>query len=123
MKVEQRQNIEKKIITCIVQEAIKKGFLLTIYDGDAHPIKGSNDEAAIMKELFACDEEWIILHDQDKQWVGSMLFIYGNDGYDVVADYSWTEKDGRNTHPVMEQLLDQGPVKELTDQLEKEHSK
>lgn len=118
--VEKRIDIEKQVVTCIVEQALKKGYIITVFDGEAYPIKKSNDKTAILKELFACDEEMLIIRMPYGDKIGTVTLIYGNDGWDVVNDYSWVERNGRNTQDLMKDLIDEGAVKELTDKLEKE---
>ena len=120
--VEKRIDIEKQIVTCIVDTALAKGYRVSVYDGEAYPIKQSTDRTAILKELFACDDEWLIIRDEHKAKIGTVTLIYGNDGWDVVSDYSWVEGGGNNTKPLMEDLIDKGPVGDLVIKLEKEWS-
>ena len=56
------------------------------------------DAAAIMVEVGACDEEALIIqrapHDGsgERPRVGSISLVYGNDGWDVMADNTATDE-------------------------------
>ena len=41
-----------------------------------------------MKQLHACDEEGLIFHDAEGRRVGVVSLVYGNGGYDVIADHT-----------------------------------
>lgn len=120
--IEKRIDIERQIVTCIVETAILKGYLVSVYDGEAYPIKKSTDKAAIVKELFACDEEYLIIRDQHSGKIGTIDLIYGNDGWDVISNYSWVEEGAKNTEKLMKELIDEGTVEALVSKLEKEWS-
>jgi hypothetical protein len=85
MTVTERQAIEKKIITKVIDEAIKAGWKpVAVDDGEARYGYEGFDEA--YEDLTAVDESWLILTKGNK--VCKVYFVFGNDGWDVVADYS-----------------------------------
>lgn len=93
MKIEQRIAIEKRIVTKIVEDGLAAGYVLAVENGgDEHEYQGT-DKARILEELFACDEEWIYFYTQDGHYKGQVYLVYGNDGYDVMADYSLSLED------------------------------
>lgn len=91
MNVEQRMKIEKAIIATLVESAIAKGYNLSVCDGEAWPLKRSTSVADVMAALFSTDEETIAIRI-DRELVGFVALIYGNDGYDVIADHTDTEE-------------------------------
>lgn len=88
MNVQQRQAIEKKIVTFLVDKALTFGFSVTVFDGEEHPVRESKDMTLILDNLFACDEEWLQFYDAGHKIVGVVSLVYGNDGYDVIADHT-----------------------------------
>jgi len=106
MKLDTRQMIEKKIFSRVVKTALEKGYTLSLFDTEDYPVKESSKYTEIMKEFYATDEEYLILHDKGKK-VGWIWFIYGNDGYDVISDYTANE--------ITEDVIK--PANELADKL------
>lgn len=86
-----RQIIERALVLCIVEDAIKAGYSLTVesLDGDeeAPEIAKSKDADAILKAMFQGDEDRVTIYD-DTLRLGWLFFVYGNDGWDVLSDYS-----------------------------------
>lgn len=66
-------------------------YLVSLHNGEDYSIRRSRDLDAIMAELMATDCEVLHVRDGDRL-VGSVHLIYGNDGWDVIADYSDTEE-------------------------------
>lgn len=92
MNIEQRIAIEKRIVKKVVEDALAAGYDVSVHNGgDDYEYTGT-DKKRILEELFACDEEWLCLHKNGK-YVGQVYFIYGNDGYDVICDYSVSLND------------------------------
>lgn len=89
MNIQERQDIERKIVERVIDDALALGFLLSVDDGEGMPIRLSRDRAAILAAMFSVDEEKLILCTDDgvlaKQH-GWVFFVYGNDGWDVIAD-------------------------------------
>ncbi len=100
MSVKMRQEVEHKIARQFVQDALAKGHRLSVslergYDID-EMLLGSRDETKIMEDAFAGDECHIFVHDADSPLVekgvvqseGWVYFVMGNDGWDVINDYT-----------------------------------
>ena len=99
MSVRMRQEVERKILTQFVQDALAAGYRLAVslergYDLD-EMLLGSRDEAKIIEEATAGDDCHIFVQAADGPLVddgsvaslGWVYFVYGNDGYDVISDY------------------------------------
>jgi hypothetical protein len=83
-----RQEIERKVIRRAVQAFIAAGYTVSHYDGARTTVKRSRKVAEVMAELHATDVEQLRMHDAEGKPVGSVVLVYGNDGYDVLSDYS-----------------------------------
>lgn len=88
MKVEQRQMIERAIAREAIRGLLADGFKVSVFDGEETVLKDSIDPAAIVAAMFSTDEDQFHVQrgagaGTEKGWV---LFIYGNDGHDVIAD-------------------------------------
>lgn len=103
-KIRVRILIERAIIRKVVQDALAIGdYVVSVDNGEDIPIRHSRDLDAIMDEIGACDEERLIVHQVDAhskpvQRVLIAMLVYGNDGYDVIAD--------RNTGNAADQLCE-----------------
>ena len=102
MSIKMRIEVERKIVTAIVKDALKAGYRLTPslergYDREAgDPLLGSTDVKAVLAELTAGDDAHLFIHAADGPVidgstlvsVGWVYFVFGNDGWDVVSDYT-----------------------------------
>lgn len=122
MSVKMRREVEEKIVGQFVRDALAAGYKIAVsldrgYDVDEMTVLGSTDYDAIMKEAFAGDDCHIFVQDANKPPVftgnadvrerllggagptikrvasiGWVNCIFGNDGWDVISDYSANAK-------------------------------
>jgi hypothetical protein len=106
MSVVMRREVEEKIVGAFVDAALKAGKRLAVslergYDTDEMLI-GSTDRAKIMEEAFAGDECHIFVQPGDGPTVkdgniisqGWIYCVFGNDGWDVISDYTTNLDNG-----------------------------
>lgn len=97
--VRDRQSIEQTIARKIVDVLLAAGFLLGVNDGEETVVQRSRDKKAILDALFNTDEDYLYVYeDDDKNDPTNVLYderpdywvrlVYGNDGWDVMSDYS-----------------------------------
>jgi hypothetical protein len=86
-----RIKAEKRMCVALVTACLKRGFAISVSDGEDWPVKRSTDKAAILAALFSTDEDVIVIRARDGSKAGWFQLIYGNDGFDVVSDYSVTD--------------------------------
>lgn len=88
MSVKMRQKVEREICTAVVDALLAAGFTISVDNGgDSNELSDSSDRVAILAAMFLTDDEY--LHaGKDGHPVGWVRFIYGNDGYDVMSDYT-----------------------------------
>jgi len=104
MTVAMRQEIERKIVTQIITDALAKGYTLGVNDGEEITLERCNDPETILKALFTTDDDWLLVYAADGKRIGWVRLIYGNDGYDVVNDHTtnladiMTEADKLSDH-------------------------
>lgn len=92
LTAERRGEIEREIVTKIIDKALSLNVMISVNNGgDEDEITKSQVKDDILKAMFATDAELILLHSQGGIALGEIYFIYGNDGYDVVANYSANE--------------------------------
>jgi hypothetical protein len=100
MTVKMRQEVERKVVGQLVRDILKAGYRLAVslergYDVDEMLI-GSTDYKAIMDAAFAGDEAHIFIQPTDGPTLengqvisdGRVYLVFGNDGYDVISDYT-----------------------------------
>jgi hypothetical protein len=105
MKIENRIALEKRIVRRLVRDLVAAGYEITVDNGgDEYEIPFSRSTTQITAALFATDDENLIVRKDGK--TRFVHLVYGNDGYDVIADYNVS------LEPVME------PIQQWIDQLE-----
>jgi hypothetical protein len=104
MSVKMRQEVERKIVGQFVKDALAAGYRLAVslergYDRDEMLI-GSTNFDKIMEEAFAGDESHIFIQPKEGPTTtaegqciseGWVFCVMGNDGWDVISDYSANE--------------------------------
>ena len=93
MSVKMRQEVERKIAKALVKEALAAGYTVTVDYGDGETGKLSSLKA-ILAAMFQGDEDRLHMYNPTNQYIGWVYFVYGNDGYDVISDYT-------NLEPIM----------------------
>lgn len=86
-----RKDVELRIIKRLLTDALSMGYNVSHYDGEGYTLERSTDLNALMKQLHATDEENLIIRSRSGQKIGSVFLVYGNDGHDVIADYTDTD--------------------------------
>lgn len=91
-EVARRQNVELAILRATVNALLKNGFTLSVFDGEEDLLikgesEGSKDKKAIFDALFNTDEDYLNAW-KDGRIFGWVRFVYGNDGWDVISDYT-----------------------------------
>lgn len=107
MSVKMRQIVEKEIVTAVVAALLKAGFILAVDNGDNDGREYeivSDDAVRIMNAMFQTDEEYLYAM-KDHAPVGWVYLVYGNDGWDVLSDYTTNlEKFIGNKSPVQKTI-------------------
>lgn len=88
-ELKQRINLERRIARTIVADAIKAGYFLNVNNGgDTNELLMPVGYASmILEKMFQTDEEHLLVYSGEKL-IGWVFFVYGNDGWDVVNDYT-----------------------------------
>lgn len=97
MNIAERIAIEQQIARKTIEVMVAAGYYVSVYDGQAIACFYTQDVEEALNAMMTVDEEW--LHVAKKREplpagekpfrrVGSVFFVYGNDGYDVVNDHS-----------------------------------
>jgi hypothetical protein len=98
-EIRRRILVERAIVRRLCDEMIARGYRLRLWDGEAWlTVNGHVDNTdAIMADVQSCDDEVLYLFAPIPEggWrqYGSVTLIYGNDGWDVIADNSMHLED------------------------------
>jgi len=80
------KNDTNLVLRSLVTELIGHGFALSVHNEEATEIEDSTDIEAVIAELWQCDMEELTSKKGDL--TGWFSLVYGNDGYDVISDYT-----------------------------------
>jgi hypothetical protein len=93
-----RQRMEVAIVKQIVKDALKVGYALSVAgDGDELALTRSTNAKDVLDALINADDDTLYLERFNSAGAlvesGWVRLIYGNDGWDVVNDYSLNIED------------------------------
>lgn len=85
----ERAEMERQIVRTAVVELLDHGFSLSVDNGgDDYEIDRSRDAEAVLAEMMNTDADRLMAIGASGQVMGWVFFVYGNDGYDVICDYT-----------------------------------
>lgn len=110
MNVQERQRIERRIATAAAKGLIADGYRVAVFDGEEIVLPATDDVSAVLAAMFSTDEDHFFVYpDEGGQRVGWVQFVYGNDGWDVIADHTTNLESSLQA------------ATELADELERRH--
>lgn len=109
--VKLRIRMEERIVKATVRALIAKGWLLAVDDGDDYPIYDSNDFDAVMAALGHTDLDTLYARKESGEKPTGMggefdvfvRFVYGNDGWDVISDYTGSKDFEADLQPALDE--------------------
>ena len=83
-------NLEKRIARSAINALLENGYAVTVYDGEAYTLKNSLDAKTILAAMFTTECDRLIAKNPKEEFanIGWIDFVYGNDGWDVISDYT-----------------------------------
>ena len=91
MAVFRRIMMERRIAFKIIDMALADRHEVSVNDGEEWTVIRSKDKAELRNSLFTTDEDQIVIRHNDGDKMGWFHLVYGNDGYDVIADHTTTD--------------------------------
>ena len=91
MTLANRIALEKRIVTAVVQDAIVAGYDLQVYGDGEDFTPRTTDAETIISTLTDLDDAFPKLRlpqTDDAHHVHWIRFVFGNDGWDVISDYT-----------------------------------
>lgn len=92
----QRIAVEQDIVTRTVDALLGAGYLLQTNIQWRRPANPTSDRGTILAQMMAVDDEFLGVHrpgDSDPRPFAWVRFVYGNDGWDVMSDYTTNLED------------------------------
>lgn len=85
------REIEREIVDALLTDLLAAGYRISVDDGGDLPVKAASDKAVILEALDSTGSDILLCHrGLDSEPVGWVHLVYGNSGYDVIADYTLT---------------------------------
>jgi hypothetical protein len=92
MSIKLRQELERRIARAAIRGLLAAGFEVSVFDGEEEALPRTDNPGAILAAMMTTDEDYLIAHKPGAPNVrggaGWVRFIYGNDGWDVINDYT-----------------------------------
>lgn len=79
---------ERRMAVATIAAALARGYSISVFDCEETTVFQSTDAIAILSAMFTTDDDRLTLYRADGSRVGWFWFVYGNDGWDVISDYS-----------------------------------
>lgn len=92
--IKARIAIEKRIAKQCIFDLLAAGYCITVHDGEADCLVHSRDAKAILAAMRSTDDDVLKVYaprpdnPDEMQSMGWVYFVYGNDGWDVINDYT-----------------------------------
>lgn len=108
MNTQNRIAIEKKIVRKAIRTLKDAGWLLVgVFDGEEYQAITTEKEA--IETGFSVDE-FKLYFKKDDSARHAIYFVLGNDGYDVICDYSYGEQSFFNAMNIINQYAEKFDV-------------
>lgn len=83
-----RVKAEQAQVRKLVRAALKRGWLVSVYDSEEWAIKKSSNFTKIMDAANNTDEDTFVFRDTDGNKLGQVYLVYGNGPEDIVCDFT-----------------------------------
>jgi hypothetical protein len=106
-----RLRMERKVCKALVKAGLARGHSASVCDGEEWTVKLSKHQRTIMLALASTDGDTLRFRDSAGNKVADFFLVYGNDGYDVICDYSLTpeaEAIYAGLKPMLDRLESEG---------------
>lgn len=112
MNLETRIDIEKQIAKKTIEVLLAASYRLMVNDWEEDVTDVIDNADELFKAMFTTDGDYLLVFNatDEEHRIGWIQFVYGNDGYDVICDYTTN----------LEDILQ--PVFKLADELEEKHA-
>lgn len=99
--------IETRIVSSLIGEFLVAGLKISVDDGESPESTPSSDRTEIENLLMETDEDRVHVWEGDGQThIGWVHLVYGNDGFDVISDYTLSVEKLMTKTAALAQSLD-----------------
>ena len=88
MERELRIQIEEAILRSLIHDLLQDGYCIEVGVDGERDLVFSTDPIAIFDAATGVDETKLYVRPFGKKNVAEILLVFGNDGYDLIADYN-----------------------------------
>jgi len=105
--------IEKTIVTQVIDSALEAGDFIGLDTSDGEEIiEGfTKDRQVILDNVFSCDDARIYFSKDGVKYYGWVMCVYGNDGTDVISDYTTNLEELLSKANNLAESIEEGKVK------------
>ena len=85
------REMEADIAATFIQSVLQAGYVVSVWEGGDYAIQHSSDAKDILDAMFSTDSDVLRMYRNTPTGYvckASAWFVYGNSGWDVLADYS-----------------------------------
>jgi hypothetical protein len=89
-----RLEMEARCVGYLLDECLRRRLLISVHDGEEWCLTRCTDREKIMDALASTDEDVLLIRHPDGPAhtpLGRFFLVYGNTGWDVIADHSDNE--------------------------------
>jgi hypothetical protein len=98
--------LEKLIMKQCIADLLAAGYTISVHDGEETILLKSTEGDAIFAAMYTTDEDYLHVFSKAGKPVGWVHFIYGNDGPDVINDYTASLEDAlKRTNALADEML------------------
>lgn len=80
--------IEKMIAKQCITDLLRAGYAISVQDGEDIVLERSKSPRTILAAMATTDEDRFFVYKEGLTPPSFVYFVYGNDGWDVINDYS-----------------------------------
>ena len=91
--VRHRARIELKLVNALIRRAKEFKYDFFIYEEDTIDSLVATSPKEFKTELFNLDDATLIVIREDNIQMGWIKLVFGNDGYDLISDYTTNLED------------------------------
>lgn len=88
MSIKLRIELEQHIAWAAIRQLLEAGFSLGVNDGEETVLRYCRDAKKVFAAMLSTDDDYLLVYDLASKKIGWIHFVYGNDGYDVMSDYT-----------------------------------
>ncbi|MHB8415617.1 MAG: hypothetical protein ACYDB1_09585 [Acidiferrobacteraceae bacterium] len=81
------RELEEKVVRLVVKDALAKGLHLAVFADGEELVAPTKDAKEVLNVLLDVDDATLAFYE-GKTPDGWVRFVFGNDGWDVISDYT-----------------------------------